>query len=327
MQAAETLLPVFLMMALGVTARLRRWITAEQKDGARKIVFGILFPVLIFNAIFTASLSPSTFQIVAYVTGGFILAYLIGKVLTKFTGEKYAKISPYLLTTCEGGNVALPLYTSIVGASYAINTVTFDMAGTIVAFVLVPIMVSIQSASGVDLQGLLKKICTNSFVIAVTLGLVLNVTGVYGILQNSAFGNLYTNAVSMIVSPVTGIILFSLGYDLKVDAGTLMRDITERPEGVDAGTLKPILKLGLSRILTGALIIAGFFLFFPALMQDRIYLIAVLLYFMCPTGFALPMQLTPLCSDESDEQFMSAFLSLFMIVTLAVYVLIAVVLV
>ena len=311
MQAAETLLPVFLMMALGVTARLRRWITAEQKDGARKIVFGILFPVLIFNAIFTASLSPSTFQIVAYVTGGFILAYMIGKVLTKFTGEKYAKISPYLLTTCEGGNVALPLYTSIVGASYAINTVTFDMAGTIVAFVLVPIMVSIQSASGVDLQGLLKKICTNSFVIAVTLGLVLNVTGVYNILQNSAFGNLYTNAVSMIVSPVTGIILFSLGYDLKVDAGTL----------------KPILKLGLSRILTGALIIAGFFLFFPGLMQDRIYLIAVLLYFMCPTGFALPMQLTPLCSNESDEQFMSAFLSLFMIVTLVVYVLIAVVLV
>ncbi len=311
MQAAETLLPVFLMMALGVTARLRRWITAEQKDGARKIVFGILFPVLIFNAIFTASLSPSTFQIVAYVTGGFILAYMIGKVLTKFTGEKYAKISPYLLTTCEGGNVALPLYTSIVGASYAINTVTFDMAGTIVAFVLVPIMVSIQSASGVDLQGLLKKICTNSFVIAVTLGLVLNVTGVYNILQNSAFGNLYTNAVSMIVSPVTGIILFSLGYDLKVDAGTL----------------KPILKLGLSRILTGALIIAGFFLFFPGLMQDRIYLIAVLLYFMCPTGFALPMQLMPLCSDESDEQFMSAFLSLFMIVTLVVYVLIAVLLV
>ena len=55
--------------------------------------------------------------------------------------------------------------------------------------------------------------------------------------------------------------------------------------------------------------------------------IAVLLYFMCPTGFALPMQLTPLCSNESDEQFMSAFLSLFMIVTLVVYVLIAVVLV
>ena len=46
-------------------------------------------------------------------------------------------ISPYLLTTCEGGNVALPLYTSIVGVAYASNTVIYDIAGTVIAFIII----------------------------------------------------------------------------------------------------------------------------------------------------------------------------------------------
>jgi hypothetical protein len=61
-------------------------------------------------------------------------------------------------------------------------------------------------------------------------------------------------------------------------------------------------------------------LLFPALMQDHIFRTAVLLYFMCPTGFATPTQLKPLCKDQSDEAFMSSFISLYMIVTLTVYV-------
>lgn len=306
MKAVETLLPVFLMMALGIVARTRKWITPVQKDGAKKIVFSILFPVLIFNIVFASELSVSTLLIVGYVTFGFILAYLIGKAITRFTGKTYAHISPYLLTTCEGGNVALPLYVSIVGASHAINIVTFDMAGTIIAFVIVPVLVAKQSAGDMDLGDLVKKIFSNSFVLAVLFGLLLNLTGIYHMLQNSMFFEMYHNSISMITSPITAMILFSLGYDLKVDA-----DI-----------IKPIVKLGLGRIMTGLLIILGFFLVFPSLMQEKIFMIAVFLYFMSPTGFALPMQLAPLCKDEGDDSFMSAFISLFMIVTLSAYVLI-----
>ena len=115
------------------------------------------------------------------------ISNLIGKAITRFTGKTYAHISPYLLTTCEGGNVALPLYVSIVGASHAINIVTFDMAGTIIAFVIVPVLVAKQSAGDMDLGDLVKKIFSNSFVLAVLFGLLLNLTGIYHMLQNSMF--------------------------------------------------------------------------------------------------------------------------------------------
>ncbi len=72
------------------------------------------------------------------------------------------------------------------------------------------------------------------------------------------------------------------------------------------------------------LIIIGFFVFFPQLMAEKTYLIAVLIYFMCPTGFALPMQISPLYKKEEDSSFTSAFISLYMIITLIVYTIIVI---
>ena len=54
-------------------------------------------------------------------------------------------------------------------------------------------------------------------------------------------------------------------------------------------------------------------------MADKIFMIAVILYFMCPTGFGLAPVISPLYKSEEDAFFSSAFISLYMIVTLIVY--------
>ena len=43
MAALTTLFPVFFMLALGFIARVKGWITLEQKNGANAIIFKILF--------------------------------------------------------------------------------------------------------------------------------------------------------------------------------------------------------------------------------------------------------------------------------------------
>ena len=304
MKVMTTLFPVFFMIALGIVSRLRGWITAEQKDGARSLVFGVLFPILIFNAIFTSSLSASTAWIILYVTIAFIAVYLLGTLLCRKGNGRYDHLIPYLLTTCEGGNVALPLYTTIVGAGYAINTVTFDMAGTIIAFILIPILVSAKTSENMDAKSLFRKTMTNSFVLAALSGIILNLCGVYHLLEQSVFLPLYTDAVSMALAPIGGVILFTIGYDLKVDTAMI----------------SSILKAFLMRAAGGLLIIGGFRLLFLSLMADAIFRTAVFLYFMSPTGFALPTQLSPLCKDESDSAFMSSFISIYILLTLAVYI-------
>lgn len=208
-------------------------------------------------------------------------------------------ISPYLFTTCEGENVALPLYTSIVGVAYASNTVIYDIAGTVIAFIIIPVLVAKKTSGNTSTKELLKTIFTNSFVITVMLGIILNVLGFYDMLCQSAFIDVYTNTIQQATAPIVSLILLIIGYNLD--------------------TISSLLKLVGVRIIFYILVIAGFFIFFPHLMADKIYMMGVLIYFMCPTGFAMPMLISPLYKGEEDEDFVAAFISLFMVITLIVY--------
>ncbi|WP_296880547.1 AEC family transporter [Thomasclavelia sp.] len=306
MIALTTLFPVFFMLALGFVSRIKGWVSPEQKAGANTIIFKILFPILVFSLMCSATIEATHIQVIAYVFIVYILALIMGKLVTPLTGKKYAHFSPYLLTVVEGGNVALPLYLSIVGTSS--NTVIFDIAGTIVCFVIFPVLIAKEAATGSSTKEMIKNIFTNSFVIAVILGLGLNLTGVYGMLLDSQFGAMITNTLSQATTPIVSMILFILGYDLNVDKKTIV----------------PILKLMSVKIVYYALVIAGFFILFPELMADKIFMMAPIIYFMAPTGFGLMPVIAPLYKDEEDASFTSAFVSMFIIVTLVVYTLVVV---
>ena len=308
MKVVETLFPVFFMVFLGLVSRSKNWISWDQKEGAKKIVFGILFPALIFHVIFVSDLSINLLKQIVFLDVAWIIVYLIGKILSRFVGERYRSLAPFLLMTCEGGNVAVPLYISLVGSAYALNIVTFDVAGIIINFGLVPILVSRQVNSGQSAKGLLKNIFTNSFVLAVLLGILANLIGLHGILESIGLATLYGNTMTAVLAPITGIILFTLGHDLKVDLSTL----------------KSLFSLMVIRLVLCGLIIGGFYLVFPGLMADPYFKIAVFLYFMCPTGFPVPLQLSALCDGKDQESFMSAFISVYMLITLVAYTLITV---
>lgn len=301
MAALTTLFPVFFMLALGFVSRIRGWVTPEQKAGANTIVFKVLFPIMIFNLMLTATIDTEHVFIVGYVFIAFLLAILVGKLVIPFTGEKYGHFSNYLLTTIEGGNVALPLYLSIVGTSS--NTVIFDIAGTVICFIVLPVLVAKSAATGTSTKEMIKNIFSNSFVIAVILGLGLNVLGGYQFLQSTQFIDVFTGTIAQATSPIIGMILFILGYDLNVDKETLA----------------PLLKLITVKVVFYIVVILGFFVLFPDLMVNKEFMIAVILYFMCPTGFGLPPVISPMYKSDEDASYSSAFISLFMIVTLVVY--------
>ena len=79
------------------------------------------------------------------------------------------------------------------------------MAGIIINFGLVPILVSKQVNTGQDSKGLLKNIFTNSFVLAVILGVLANLLGLYGIMESIEVVNLYNNTINAVLAPITGI--------------------------------------------------------------------------------------------------------------------------
>ncbi len=308
MKAIEALFPVFFMLFLGLLARKRQWITFAQNEGAKKLVFTILFPLLVYKVLVSSELKSTFLVQIIYMDIIWLVVLFIGFKLTRFTGEKYAHISPYLLVTCEGGNVALPLYISIVGTAHAVNIVTFDVAGILINFGVLPIIVTKKVVGQVEWKELLKKIFTSSFMIAVIGGVFMNLTGLHKMIIGMGLEATFNSTMELAITPITGIILFTLGYELKFQKEMI----------------SSLARLALVRLVLCSIIIGLFYVVFPELVAEKVFEIAILLYFMCPTGFPVPLQVQSLVTSEDDESYMSAFISLFLVIALIAYTLITI---
>jgi hypothetical protein len=242
---------------------------------------------------------------IVYLIAVWILVYFFGKMVCRILPESIREISPFLLLTCEGGAVALPLYLSIVGSSYILNLIPFDLAGIMINFIFVPTVLQIRRKEELKLLPLVKKVISAPFVIAALLAVITNLTGLQRLLsQSSAFGPIYENTMNAIIAPVSGLILFSLGYSIRLKKGYL----------------SSLFKLAVIRLIFCSGIIASFFLIFPEKMESPVFSLGVILYFYCPTGFPVPLQIREILDTDEKEEFVSAFISLFLLIALVVYV-------
>jgi len=152
---------------------------------------------------------------------------------------------------------------------------------------------------------LVKKVVSAPFVIAALLAVITNLTGLQRLLsQSSTFGSIYENTMNAIIAPVSGLILFSLGYSIRLKKGYL----------------SSLFKLVVIRLIFCSGIIASFFLVFPEKMESPVFSLGVILYFYCPTGFPVPLQIREILDSDEKEEFVSAFISLFLLIALVVYV-------
>lgn len=305
MQAISTIFPVFFILFLGIYARKKEWINHEQNNGLKTIALDILFPFLIYHIVAGSVLDRDIALEIIYLIGVWIVVYFLGKIICRMLPENLRDLSPFLLLTCEGGAVALPLYLSIVGSSYILNLIPFDLAGILINFIFVPTVLQIRRKEELKLLPLVKKVISAPFVIAALLAVITNLTGLQRLLsQSSTFGSIYENTMNAIIAPVSGLILFSLGYSIRLKKGYL----------------SSLFKLAVIRLAFCTGIIASFFLIFPTKMANPIFSLGVILYFYCPTGFPVPLQIREILDSEEKEEFVSAFISLFLLIALVVYV-------
>ena len=305
MQAISTIFPVFFILFLGIHARKKGWINHEQNNGLKTIALDILFPFLIYHIVATSVLDRNIVLEIVYLIAVWILVYFFGKMVCRILPESIREISPFLLLTCEGGAVALPLYLSIVGSSYILNLIPFDLAGILINFIFVPTVLQIRRKEELKLLPLVKKVISAPFVIAALLAVITNLTGLQRLLsQSSSFGSIYENTMNAIIAPVSGLILFSLGYSIRLKKGYL----------------SSLFKLAVIRLIFCSGIIASFFLIFPEKMESPVFSLGVILYFYCPTGFPVPLQIREILDTDEKEEFVSAFISLFLLIALVVYV-------
>ena len=301
MDVLVTVVPVVLMLVLGKVLSMKQMISKETVTGIKGLISDIMLPVVIFNALLTASFDRRSFTLSLVVYALFSVFFFAGRALFK---DKFNfSMSPFLLIGCEGGMLGYSLYTSLYGAEALSTLMELDLGNILFAFTFFIVTIQMANSDNNDTKAVIINSLKSPLVSVVAAGLILNVLGFGSMLMASKIGVLYSALVSMITSPLTALILLCVGYELSFEAD-LMGDVV---------------KVSVIRMVMSGII--GALLLFVArpLIISRALFVAVLLYVCLPPQFITPIFI----KDDREAQFAATTLSFYTVVTIIAYICIA----
>ena len=301
MDILKTVMPVIIMLALGKIFAIKKIISAETVTGIKGLISGALLPVVIFNALLAMqfsmrSLSLSLLVYVLYTIALFLVLKFISPRL------KY-RMSGFLLLGAEGGMMGYALYTSLFGSEALSTLMEVDLGNILFAFTLFIVLIKMANSEESDTKKVIIDSLKTPLVSVVAIALMLNVTGIGKWLMASQIGSLYTAVVNMVTSPVSALILMSVGYELELDPALLK----------DVGTVS-IIRLLINALITLVLLTTGRFL----IISDQL-MTAVLLYAILPPQFITPIFI----KNTKESSFAATVLSFYTLITIVGFVILA----
>ncbi len=303
MEIGAIVLPVILMLVLGTFLKSKNMIGSECVSGIKNIIANIMLPVVLFNAISTAEFTGNDIKLVVGIYGVFTVILVLGFLIRPLFGT-YGRFAPFLCVSCETGMLGYPLYMTLYGQEGLSTIVRVDLANILFAFTIFLFAIKAAANGNVDKKRMAWDSLHSPIVIAVILGLVMSVTGLGGMLTASSVFPVYSSVVDMVTGPLTALVLITVGYDLALDKSVMVS----------------VAKVSLARILLNGCGLAAIFFLFRSFWSDRGLLAAVVLMFCLPGQFITPVYV----SEEEQRKFVSTQISLYTLISIVAYVLIAV---
>ena len=303
MDIIAAILPVIVMLVLGKIFSVKKVISSETVTGIKGLISGILLPVVIFNALLTMQFSARSLTLslavyALYTAGLFVSLKLIAPKM------KY-RMSGFLMLGCEGGMMGYALYTSLYGSDALSTLMEIDLGNILFAFTFFIVLIKMANSDEKDTKKVILDSLKTPLVVVVAAALILNALGFGRWLMSSEIGSLYSAVVSMITSPVSALILLSVGYELQLDR-SMLKDVAK----------VSICRLAVMCIITAVLLTAG-----KALITSDLLKAAVLIYAVLPPQFITPIFI----KDPKESAFAATTLSFYSLITIAGYVLLAVI--
>lgn len=302
-EVLRIVLPVLLMLLIGMLCRKKRLISREGIDALKTVAVQIGLPAVLLHTFAAAEYSLATLVVPLVMFLLCILAWLLGRALGPVFGL-HNRFVPFLTTGFEAGMLGYALYTLLYGSGHLADFARIDLGQVLFVFTLYKVLLGMGGSEKPDAKQLAKDMMLSPIIIAIILGVLLGVTGIYRSLSAGAAGVLDA-CTDFISAPVSALILLSIGYDL------VFADIP----------WKDALKATGLRLLIMAVLGAGLFGLFRLLWPQERWDRAVWVMFLLPPPYVLPVFST----DEEQRVFLSSVLSLSTLITLAGFVVLAVI--
>jgi len=212
----EVVLPIFAAVFLGVLARKKEILTQEGNQGLQKFVTGFGLPCVVFNSCLSASIGAEALTSMVLV----LIPLLVGTFWAFGPGKKrypYHNL-PQMFAAQETGMLGIPLFMTLFGAAEAYRVGVLDLAQTITAFPTIAIL-SANVGENPTAGEIIKKVVKSPLLIMALSGLVLNLSGAAGWLDQLGLLGMITQTTSFLAQPVSAAILFSVGYNFSLAKG------------------------------------------------------------------------------------------------------------
>jgi len=298
----KVVLPLVVSLGIGFFARKREILSPEAIDGMKAFVMKFALPALLFSLFFTAEYSASilVYAVTMFVLGfaGLGLGFLIGKPL-----EKRSPMFRYMTTGWEVGMLGYALYALLFGAENLRNMATLDFGH--VLFIFSGYIAVLYSRIGCTKKESLQALLTNPIPWAMIIGAALAMLGVSRALAPSGVTDLIKSLCDFVAAPLSCVILIVVGYGIEFSGKNF----------VTAAISVLVRTLVCAALCVVALLVFGAFI--PLTDEMRW---AVIILFMTPA----PYILTVFTNNEQERADVSMSLSLQTIVTVLIFIGIAI---
>lgn len=211
-----SVLPILLLISMGYYMQRKETIKQSTIDEIKRIVLNIALPSLLFLNFKDMELKIEYLTLTITVFLFFCVLYLIAEGLNKIKGF-YSPLLPFLLPGFALGTLGIPLYVSVFGvenlSKYIILAIGHEL---FVWFILIVIIKMKHSGTGFSFKIIIDFI-RNPFIIAITLGITLNITGLGIVFDENAILKGIGQFLEYLSTIVTPLILIVIGYGLKLN--------------------------------------------------------------------------------------------------------------
>jgi len=208
--------PIFAAVLLGVTARRKNIMSAQQMSGLQQFVVKFGLPCVLFNSCFTADLSTESVTSMLLV-----LPLLMISSVWAFKVRKnrfYYHNLPMLFSAQESGMLGIPLFITLFGAEQAYRIGVLDLAQSFIAIPVIAILAA-DAGKSPTVSEIVKQVLRSPLLIMSVLGLALNLSGASDALDRIGISGVITETAAFISQPVSATMLFSVGYNFSIQRG------------------------------------------------------------------------------------------------------------
>ena len=209
----EIIMPIFVTIALGMLARKQSIMTDEANKGLQQFVMKFCLPCVLFNSCLTGNFGMESVTAMALVIPLVILSSVWSFRIRK---KKYPYHNlPQIFSSQETGMLGIPLFMTLFGAAQAYRMGVLDLAQSVIAIPVIAIL-SADTGENPSAGYVAKKVLQSPLLLMSVLGLVLNLSGAIGVLNQIGIGGVITEVTGFLAQPVSAVILFCVGYNFSL---------------------------------------------------------------------------------------------------------------